>query len=155
VCHIVYLPNSRTFFLTFLFTKKNCQHFSCHIVDQELKNGKFLGWIPAKYLNNAGQGSNVNYPAYSSDKVFKDHEARSYVERYYPNIFNYENQNQNPYQNQYQQRPPQDYYPNYYNQQPPPYAGGQVKKYIFTKYVVLLCIMVFFYTIGSFYPFEI
>ncbi len=36
VCHIVYLPNSRTFFLTFLFTK-NCLHFSCHIVDPEFK----------------------------------------------------------------------------------------------------------------------
>ena len=88
---------------------------------------------------------NNYYPAFSSDKVFKDHEARSYVERYFPNALNYENQNQNQnqyanqnpqYPNQYQQQQPPNQYQqqqqpqdlsNYYNQRPP-YNGGQVKK---------------------------
>jgi hypothetical protein len=95
--------------------------------------------------------ANNYYPAFSSDQVFKDHEARDYVERYFPNALNYENQNQyanqnpqysnqnpkysnqNPqygnqnsqYSNQYQQQQqPQDP-SNYYNQRPP-YYGGQV-----------------------------
>jgi hypothetical protein len=43
--------------------------------------------------------ANNYYPAFSSDQVFKDHEARDYVERYFPNALNYENQNQYANQN--------------------------------------------------------
>ena len=102
------------------------------------------GWIPARNLKMSPANANNYYPAFSSDQVFKDHEARDYVERYFPNALNYENQNQyanqnpqysnqnsqysnqNPqYNNQYQQQQqPQDP-SNYYNQRPP-YYGGQV-----------------------------
>jgi hypothetical protein len=67
-----------------------------------------LGWIPARNLKVSNDGPNDNYyPPFSKDKVFNDHEARSYVERYYPNVLNYENQNQyggqygGQYDNQY------------------------------------------------------
>ena len=77
-------------------------------------------------MNNM-QSSNTVYPGYPKEKVFREHEARRYVERYYPSIFRYENQNQNPYppvQSPYpNQNPFQNPYQNPY--QPPPYQGPQ------------------------------
>ncbi len=88
------------------------------------------GWIPARNLKMSPANANNYYPAFSKDQVFKDHEARDYVERYFPNALNYENQNQ--YANQNPQYPNQN--PQYSNQNPQysnqnPQYGNQNPQY--------------------------